>query len=237
MIIILWRVLCVVSIVLFIVGLLILLFAKFLKNKYYHVFTADELINKSKMSNGKNSVYFTSGETKDYISKYAICKTEFDKYLVCKFVKKFSEIRYFVLEYTSHGRVIAVQQIDEYDTGLNSKIITLHKHCTYVNVVIGKTEDTEINTDVIRPLSRSRIRVYALIKSFTLFSFLFAVRHIVLELLCKGLLGLYLQDTLNYISVGACFVCGLLSYFITVLCFRRKNVKALNGGAVEYEFV
>ena len=233
----LWRVLCVASMALFVVGLLILLFARLLKNKYYHVYKADELLKKSKLSNGKKSVYFTSGETKNYISKYAVCKTEFDRYLVCKFNKKFSEIRYFVLEYTSHGRVIAVQQIDEYDTGLNSKIITLHKRCAKVNVVIGKADETEINTDVIRPLSRKRIRVYALIKSFTLFAFLFAVRHIILELLCKELLGLYLKDTLNYISIGVCFACGLLSYFITVLCFRRKNVKALNGGAVEYEFV
>ena len=233
----LWRALCVASMALFIAGLLILLFARLLKNKYYHVYKADELLHKSKLTNGKNSVYFTSGETKNYIGKYAVCKTEFDKYLVCKFNKKFSEIRYFVLEYTSHGRVIAVQQIDEYNTGLNSKIITLHRRCAKVNVVIGKADDIEINTDVIRPLSRKRIRVYALIKSFTLFAFLFAVRHVILEVLCRQLVGLYFRDTLNYISIGVCFGCGLLSYLITVLCFRRKNVKALNGGAVEYEFV
>lgn len=233
----LWRVLCVVSACLFLAGLVILLATRLLKNKYYHVYTADELVNKNKMSNGKNSVYFTSGETKHYINKYAICKTEFDKYLVCKFVKKYSEIRYFVIEYTSHGRVIAVQQIDEFDTALNSKIITLHKRCAKVNVVIGKADDIEINTDVIRPLSRKRIRVYALIKSFTLFAFLFVARHLLLEIFCRQLIGLYLQDSLNYISIAACFACGLLSYFITVLCFRRKNVKALNGGAVEYEFV
>lgn len=237
MIITLWRVLCVVSAVLFVAGLLVLLFTKLLKNKYYHFFTADELLKNSKLTNGKNYVYFTSGETKNYISKYAICKTEFDRYLVCKFDRKFSSIRYFVLEYTSHGRVIAVQQIDEYDTGLNSKIITLHKRCTYVNVIIGTADETEINSDVIRPLSRRRIRVYALIKSFTLFAFLFTIRHIALEIFCKGLIGFYLRDTLNYISVGVCFVCGLLSYLITVLCFRRKNVKSLNGGAVEYEFL
>ena len=233
----LWRLLCVVSAGLFVVGLIILLFARLLKNKYYHVYTADELVNKSKMTNGKNSVYFTSGETKKYISKYAVCKTEFDRYLVCKFVKKFTDIRYFVIEYSSHGRVIAVQQIDEYNTELNSKIITLHKRCAKVNVVIGTADETEINTDVIRPLSRKRIRVYALIKSFTFFAFLFAARHLLLELLCGKLIGVYLQDVLNYISIGVCFVCGLLSYLITVLCFRRKNVKALNGGAVEYEFV
>ena len=233
----LWRVLCVVSAALCVAGILIMLFTRLLKNKYYHVYTADELLDKSKKTNGKNTVYFTSGETKKFIPKYAVCKTEFDRYLVCNFNKKYNEIRYFVLEYSSHGRVIAVQQIDEYRTGLNSKIITLHKRCARVNVVIGKADDIEVNTDVIRPLSRRRIRIYALIKSFTLFAFLFAARHIILEVLCRDLTELYLQDTLNYISIGACFLCALLSYIVTVLCFRRKNAKALNGGAVEYEFV
>ncbi len=237
MIITLWRVLCVASAVLFVAGLAVLLVTKLLKNKYYHVYTADELIDKNKMTNGKNSVYFTSGETKNYINKYAICKTDFDKYLVCKFVKKFSYVKFFVLEYSAHGRVLNVQQIFEYDTGINSKIITLHRHCVSVNVVIGTADDVEINTDVIRPLSRKRIRVFALIKSFTLFAFLFAVRHLIIEIFCKGMVGYYLQDTLNYVSVAVCLFISLLSYLITVLCFRRKNVKALNGGTVEYEFI
>lgn len=232
-----WRVLCIASAAVFVLGLLILLFSRILKNKYYHIYTADELMSKSKLTNGKNSVYFTSGETKEYISKYAVCNTEFDRYLVCKFVRKFSYVRYFVLEYTAHGRVIKVQQIDEFDTALNSKIITLSRRCAHVNVVIGTAEDTEINTDVIRPLSRKRIRLYALLKAFTFFAFLFTLRHVLLEIFLKNISALYFTDTLNYISVGVCFLFALLSYAVTVLCFRKKNVKALNGGAVEYEFV
>ncbi len=232
-----WRALCVVSAALFVAGMFILLVARLLKNKYYHVYTADETINKSKMTNGKNTVYFASGETKNYISKYAVCKTEFDRYLVCKFVKKFSYLRYFVLEYSARGRCIGVQQIDEYDTGINSKIITLRRRCASVNVVVGTVEDNEINTDVIRPFSMKRIRLYALIKSFTFFAFMFAVRHILLEVLCKDVVGLYLFDMLNYISIGVSFVFALLSYAVTALCFRRKNVKALSGGSAEYEFV
>ncbi len=232
-----WRALCAVSLILFVAGLLILLAARLLKNKYYHVFTADELISKDKLTNGKNSVYFTSGETKNYISKYAICKTEFDKYLVCKFNRKFSYIRYFVIEYSSHGRVVNVEQIDETDTALNSKILTLHRRCAKVNVVVGTVEDTEINTDVIRPLSRKRIRLSAFIKSVTLFAFLFAVRHILLEVICKDVAALYLNYTLNYILIAISFIFALLSFGVTVLCFRCKNSKALNGRTVEYEFV
>ncbi len=232
-----WRVLCIASAALFVAGLLLLLLSQLLKNKYYHIYTADELMSKSKLTNGKNSVYFTSGETKEYISKYAVCKTEFDRYLVCKFVKKFSYVRYFVMEYSAHGRVVKVQQIDEFDTALNSKIITLSRRCAHVNVVIGTADDAEINTDVIRPMSKKRIRLYALVKSFTFFAFLFALRHMLIEIFLKDISALYFNDTLNYISVAVCFLLALLSYVITVLCFRKKNAKALNGGAVEYEFV
>ena len=66
---------------------------------------------------------------------------------------------------------------------------------------------------------------------------MFAVRHILLEVLCKDVVGLYLFDMLNYISIGVSFVFALLSYAVTALCFRRKNVKALSGGSAEYEFV
>ena len=58
-----------------------------------------------------------------------------------------------------------------------------------------------------------------------------------LEIFLKDVSALYLRDMLNYISIGVCFLFALLSYVVTVLCFRKKNAKALNGGAVEYEFV
>ena len=47
----------------------------------------------------------------------------------------------------------------------------------------------------------------------------------------------YLNNSLNYIAVGVSFALALLSYLVTVLSFRRKNAKVMNGGALEYEFV
>ena len=223
--------------VLFLAGLISLAAARLLKNRYYHSFEQDELFKSKKTTNSKNDIYFSSGETAKYIKKYVLCITSLDKYLVCNYVRSFNDITYFVIEYTAHRRVIGVKQIREFGTGLSSKIIAIHKKCAYVNVVIGTADGVVINTDVIRPLSLVKVRLNAFLTSLTMFTGLFWVRHILIEILGGQFIKFYLTDLMNYIAVGASFVLALLSYLITVLCYRKKNNKALNGGALEYEFV
>ena len=47
----------------------------------------------------------------------------------------------------------------------------------------------------------------------------------------------FMNSYWNYAIVGAGFLFALVGYFITLLCFLRKNAKEWNGGAVEYEFI
>ena len=237
MTIVVWRILCLASMALFVAGLFALLFTRLLKHRYYRDFCPDELMRETETKNTKNSIYFTSGETKKYIKKYALCKTAYDKYLVCNFAKSFRSIRYFVVEYTKRKRVLAVQQATEYSTGDASKIISLHSRCASVNVVVGAVDGLEINHHVIRPLTLTKIRLYAFLKSFMLFLFLFAARHIAVELILGSGAKYFLADLMNYIALGASFAFCLLGYFVTVGCFRRKNMKACNGGSLEYEFL
>ncbi len=232
-----WRIFCLASMVLFVAGVIALFVTRLLKNVYYHNFTQDELMRDAKTTNSRNAIYFTSGETKKYIKKYVVCKTAYDKYLVCNYAKSFSSVKFFVVEYTAHRRVLAVQQIVERQTGDASKVIALHRRCKYVNVVIGSVEGLEVNADVIRPLSLAKIRLYAFLKSFTIFLGLFVARHFLIELIVKNGAKYFMADFLNYIAIGGSLLLGLLSYFITVKCFRHRNTKAQSGGALEYEFL
>ncbi len=232
-----WRILCIVSAVLLVAGLIVLASLRILKNKYYHPFVEDELLKQEKKTNSRNSIYFTSGETKNYIRKYVICKTAYDTYLVCNYAKKFKEITYFVVEYSTGKKVISTRKVTELSTRETSKVIALSRRCAYVNVIIGEADGTVINSDVIRPLSLTRIRIYAFLKNTLVFLGLFIVRHVILEIVGMQYMQPYLTSFFNYIAVGASFLLCLIGYFITVKSFRRKNVKALNGGALEYEFV
>lgn len=241
-----WRILGAVSLVVCILCIVLVLALRLLKNGYYHEYTEDELLKTKKAANSKNSIYFTSGETKNFIKKYVICKTLYDKYLVCNYARSFENISYFVVQYSRFKRVIGVIDVTHRDTGDSSKVIALKRACAYVNVVIGTADGICVNSNVIRPLPMCKVRIHSALKSFALFTFLFAARHTAVEILgfpeVVDKLGAdyalqFLSSFYNYGIIAASFVLALFGYLIAVLCFRRRNAKVRNGGALEYEFL
>ena len=232
-----WRILCAASLLVCILSFILVLALRLLKNRYYHEYTQDELLKTTKAANSKNSIYFTSGATKNFIKKYVICKTLYDKYLVCNYTRSFEDISYFVVQYSRLKRVIGVINVTHRNTGDSSKVIALKKGCAFVNVVIGTADGICVNSNVIRPLPMSKVRIHAALKSLMLFTFLFAVRHAAIEVFSGVYTQLFLENFYNYALIAGSFVLALISYFITVLCFRRRNAKIRNGGALEYEFL
>lgn len=232
-----WRILSAVSAGLFVVGVIVLLSMRLLKNKFYHDFHEDELLKTVKTSNSKNSIYLTTGETAKFVKKYVICKTVYERYLICNFARKFEEISFFVVQYNRRKRAKQVLKITQRGTDDASRVIALSKRCRYVNIIICKADGHDINRNAIRPLAITKVRVHAAIKAFMLFLSLFVVRHAVIELF-GGIYTLqYLENFLNYAAIGGAFVLSVIYYFIDVLCFRGRNSSQLNGGAIEYEFV
>lgn len=239
-----WRILCLISAVLFIAGVIVLICTNLTKNKYYHNYHEDELFKKERSTNSVNSIYLTSGETRRFIKKYVVCKSAYEKYLVCNFTERFKHIRFYVVQFSRRKRVISVLEITQRDlTELSSRIIALKRRCAHVNVVIAEAEGAVINQNYVRPISMPRLRIYAVLKSAVIFMGLFVLRHVIVEIIGgsfiygKNVAYQYLNNSLNFIALGASFILAVLSYFITVLSFRRRNAKAMNGGALEYEFV
>lgn len=239
-----WRILCLISAVIFIAGVIVLVCTNLTKNKYYQNYRDDELYKKERSVNSVNSIYLTSGETKRFIKKYVVCKSAYEKYLVCNFTEKFRQIRFYVVQFSRRKRVISVLEVTQKDlTDYSSRIIALRKSCKHVNVVIAEADGTVINQNYVRPISMHRLRIYACLKSAVIFTVLFVLRHVIVEVMGgsviygKNVAYQYLNNWLNYIAIGASFILAVFSYLITVLCFRRKNAKSANGGALEYEFV
>ncbi len=233
----LWRILCIVAAALFLFGIVTLIVVRFLKNKYAHSFTEDKFLRTVKTTNSTNSVYLTSGETYKYIKKYVVCVSGTERFLICNFARKYKQIGFFVVQYTASKRVLSVIRATETNTTLSSRVIALSGRCAYVNVVISYVNSAQINSQIIRPLPRYKIRLYAFFKSLAVFTGIFLLRHIALETFGGIYLKAYLNSYWNYAIVGASFFVALLGYVLTVLCFRRKNAKEANGGALEYEFL
>lgn len=233
-----WRVLSYVSAGLFVGTAAALLALHLLRNRYYHNYLDDELIKSERTDNSTNAVYFTHGETRKYIKKYVICKTAFDKFLVCNFAAKIKDITYFVLQYTKRKRPLSVTHIQEKVSGDSSKVIALDRRCAFVNVVVGTVDGVTLNTEVIRPLTVNKIRLHALLKSFALLLGLFVLRQVAVEIVAgKMYVRQYLHHIFNYLAVGCSVLFAVLHYFISVACYRGKNNKRVNGGNLTYDFL
>lgn len=234
-----WRILCYVSAGVFVLLSVVLLCLHLLKNRYYHNYHDDELIKTERTDNSFNSLYFTHGETRKYIKKYVICKTVYDKFLVCNFTAQMKDITYFVLQYgKSKKHPISVLRVREAVTGDSSKVIALDRRCAFVNIVVGTVDGLTLNTEVIRPLSVNKIRLHSLLNSVVLFLGLLVIRHILVEVIAqKTYLRQYLNGIWNYIALAASFVLSVLAYFISVKCYRVKNGKRLSGGNLVYDFL
>ena len=236
-----WRIIATIAAGLFVFSVIMLLACRFLKNRYTHSYTADKVLRTVKATNSRNTIFLTSGDTYKYIKKYVVCKSGMDKYLICNFARKFKKVGFYIVQYTALKRVCSVIKVTETDTTLSSRVIALARRCVHVNVVIAYADSAQINTQMIRPLPRWKVRTYAFFKSLALFAALFLLRHAVLETLSLAFNWAYMRAFLNsfwnYAIVGAGALFALLGYFVTVLCFRRKNDKESNGGAIEYEFV
>lgn len=240
-----WRVLCIAFAVLFVTCIVVLLVTNLTKNKYYHDYHDDELLKREKSANSINSIYLTSGETKRFIRKYVVCKTVYEKYVVCNFAGVFDQIKFFVVQFNKRKKVISVLDVTQNNvTSDSSKIIALKASCWHVNVVISSVDGKVINQNYIRPISILRLRLYAALQAVALFSLLVVIRHIFIEVLGFDFINheidyryQYLNGIYNYIALGASFGLSVISYLLTMLSFRNKNSKSTNGGALEYEFV
>ena len=73
---------------------------------------------------------------------------------------------------------------------------------------------------------------------FVAFAILFAARQLVIELIVKeAFLRQFLLSGYNTVIVIAISVIAMFGWLINIGCLSKKNVKALNGGSVEYEFL
>ena len=89
-----WGIIFLVAASVGILSFIILKVCHFTKNRYYHSFVENELIDSKNKVNSKNDVYFTDNLTYRYIDKYVICKTSTDLFLICNFCKNYKKIKF-----------------------------------------------------------------------------------------------------------------------------------------------
>ena len=151
-------------------------------------------------------------------------------------IKNYKIISYYVVAYSKNKKVIDVVEVTEKPYGASSRVISVNRNASYVNIFVKNVDGLEINTNVIKPIPVRKIKYYTACTTVTIFSTLFAVRHLVILAMC----GLHAKDFMysdvNYIMLAITLVISLLYWLFATISLRKKNHLNRRGGSHEYEF-
>ena len=220
------------------IALIVLIITKFsIKNVYYQTYQDDELIRQQKTATSINDLYFTHGQTLNYIKKYVVCSTGQDKYVICNYTGKFEKIVYFIISYNAKKKPIGVMRCVEEDTEYSSHVIPLTKNAKYVNVVIGKVNDKMFNSNVIKPIAVRRVKMHSLLCSLSFLTGMISAINL-FAVIFGGIYSRYILNSAEYIIMMiSALVLSLVLFLLQSSILRKKNIKARVGGVIEYEFI
>ena len=231
-----WDITAYVSIVVFVLLIAFLSIMRFRKNIYYKEYKPDDLFETSLDYNTKNSYYLVCNESRDFIKRYVIRKSTYERSLICNFTKKFGFISYFVVSYGFHDKVISVKHVIEKNTNLSSKIIRIPSGAKKINIFVQRADGVELNSNIIKPISKRNIALYSIFSSLALFTGLYAIRHFALMLILSKYFRPYLDTPWNFLGVILIGIIAIVYLIISIISLTVKNTRNRRGGALEYEF-
>lgn len=233
-----WRILALILLILLVIVIFLLIKLNLLKNHYYFDYVEDTLVDERKIDEEtKQKEFIVNNESKKYIKKYLIAEDKIHKYLILNYNESYEKARVYVMEYDKKGNVVDVLRVTELKTTTKSRVILLNAKTTKLNIIIGRINDTELNYNVIVPLSIAKIRIYSLLKALMLFSIGFVLRHFFIELFAGIFKRTLLNSMYDYIFIGVIFLLSLIYYWMNAHTLKKRNRKIKDGGRLSYEFI
>lgn len=217
--------------------ILLLIFRKYAKTKYYHSFSEDILLHCKNEGGVKNYLYSVHSETKKYIEKYIFRKSVYEKSIVVNYNEQFSSISYFVKVFNNRNKVIQIIEVNDYNTKVVSKIIFLCKEAKKVNILIKEVNGLMINEFEVVPVPKRNITIFSFIISTLFFSVNYVIRHLVAYFILGNQFRPFLYNLNNYLIIGVSFIFAIIILIVTNSSLIKKNWKKRNGGAIQYEFL
>lgn len=212
-----WRLLTIVFVGIAILIVLILLLAHLLKNNYRYNCREDKLIKKEKLKGSRYAVYEVLGRSAYYIDKYVLKEKGKSLELICDYVNNYNFISYYVLLFNKRGKLMKIMEVTENNTATCSKSIKLPHKCEKINIVVNHVNEEDLGVKLKADVPLAKIKVFAIFESIALFLFLFALRHVLIEILCFNSQLLFLMSDYNLISI------------VIIVVFAVINLLLMNG--------
>ena len=233
---ILWRVLAILTFVLFIASLILRHIIVRKNTKYTKGYDPDVLVKTSRENGTNNSYYSRHGADINVISRYVIRRSSFETSIILNYVKPLNHVVFYIAEFDSKRQLIDVLKVVEENTTTTSKIFVLDKRCKSVNVIVREADTILYNNEYIRPKKVSQVFAEQALSSLAIFSSLFVIRHIICEFMLKSDFSFYLESYIGLITFLIMLGVALIVFFSTSFARIHKIRKETLGGKVSYDF-
>lgn len=226
-----WRLLTIVFAGIAVLIVLFLLLAHLLKNNYRYNCREDKLLKKEKLKGSRYLVYEVLGRSAYYIDKYVLKEKGKNLELICDYVSdSYNFISYYVLLFNKRGKLMKIMEVTENNTATCSKSIKLPHKCEKINIVVNHVNEEDLGVKLKADVPLGKIKVFAIFESIALFLFLFALRHVLIEILCFNAQLLFLMSDYNLISIVIIAIFAVINLLLMTGNLKKtygyKKVKA-----------
>lgn len=217
-----WRRLTIIFFIIAVVIIVFLALAHLLKNKYYYTCREDKSIKSQRYKGSKYEVFEVRGRSASYIDKYILKHTGKKQTLVCDYVKSFKYIAYYVLLYKKNGTLMRIMEVREFNTASCSKSIKLPKNCAKVNIVVNHIDEEDLGVNLKAEVSLGKVNAFAILETIAMFFFLFAIRHLLIELICVDSQVIFLMSSYNVYSIVLIVIFSIINCFLLISNLKKK---------------
>lgn len=209
-----WRRLTIAFFIIAVIIIVFLALAHFLKNYYYYTCREDKSIKSQKSKGSKYDVFEVRGRSASYIDKYILKHTGKKLNLICDYIKSFEYISYYVLLYKKNGVLMRIMEVQEYNTAFCSKPIKLPTKCTKVNIVVNHVNEEDLGVKLKAEVSLGKIKAFSILETIAMFFFLFAIRHLLIEIICLDAQAIFLMSIYNIYSIILIAFFSVINFFL-----------------------
>ena len=225
-----WRILLVVFGLLFLLMMFFIIRKKYLKTEYNFAYVRDKVVSMNKISKSTaDFVFVPNNDSHTFISEYIVSKKRKKKSFICEYCQKMEFIKYYVIAFGPRTKILQIIDIKDKKPKKYSKLIKLPRKTRAVNIVVNKVNQEYLSYPYFKPISKKNIILYSLFTTIALFSLLFVIRGVVIEIF--GTFGqLEYANNMMILDLSLMIGTSLFVFIILLLTLFIKKRKYNNKG-------
>ena len=233
---ILFNLILVISCIMLLCGIIIKKILNYKHRKFYREFSLDFKFKEVRENGSNNSYYLVSSIDSNYIPRYVIRDSSYEKSIILNYNKSYKYISYYIALFNKDKKIIGLIKVYDKNTSTNSRILVLKNKTAYVNIIVNGCEDELVNPGYMVPKTLKQFMLEQLFSSISLFSFLYIVLYIATRIYLKDLTHTYFTSSMCTILMIGLLAITIIYLIVSAYLFNKASKANKLGEKVYYEF-